>query len=66
VRVAAEFVARVADFENIRRVADAMTATSPHSRYTTPARYLPSLMARNLLPSALTDRVFERVIGLRR
>jgi hypothetical protein len=25
VRVAAEFVARVADFENIRRVADAMT-----------------------------------------
>ncbi len=48
------------------KVAHAMTSDRPHSRYTTPARYIPSLMLRNLAPSAVVDRVFERVIGLRR
>lgn len=48
------------------KVGEAMTADRPHSRYTVPARYIPSLMMRNLLPSAIVDRVFFRVIGLRR
>lgn len=42
----------------------ALTAERPHSRYTAPARYLGPLAMRNLLPSAVTDRVFERVAGL--
>ena len=48
------------------KVAEAMSADRPHSRYTAPARYIPSLMLRNLAPSAVVDRVFARVIGLRR
>lgn len=47
-------------------IAEAMTADRPHSRYTAPTRYIPSLMMRNLLPSAVVDRVFDRVIGYRR
>lgn len=43
----------------------ALTAERPHSRYTVPARYLGPLMLRNLLPSAVVDRVFARVVGLR-
>jgi NAD(P)-dependent dehydrogenase (short-subunit alcohol dehydrogenase family) len=48
------------------KVAHAMTADLPHSRYTVPDRYIPSLMLRNLAPSAVVDRVFENVIGLKR
>lgn len=44
----------------------ALTALRPHSRYTAPARYIPSLMLRNLAPSAVTDRVFDQVTGLNR
>lgn len=46
------------------KVHHALTAEHPHSRYTVPARFVPYLMMRNLLPSALVDRVFERTIGL--
>ena len=45
------------------KIHHALTAAHPHSRYTAPSTYLFSLMLRNLAPSALTDRVFERVIG---
>lgn len=47
-------------------VEHALTALRPHSRYTAPPRYIASLMLRNLAPSAVTDRVFERVTGLDR
>ena len=43
----------------------AMTAERPNSRYTVPARYLGPLMMRNLLPSAVVDRVFARVVGVK-
>ena len=42
----------------------ALIAERPHTRYTVPAKMLPNLMLRNLAPSALTDRIFERVTGL--
>jgi NAD(P)-dependent dehydrogenase (short-subunit alcohol dehydrogenase family) len=42
----------------------ALTAERPHSRYTAPAKMLGALTARNLLPSAISDRVLERVNGL--
>lgn len=42
----------------------ALTAKRPHSRYTAPAKFLGFLAMRNLLPSAIVDRVLERVIGL--
>ena len=42
----------------------ALVADRPHSRYTVPKRYIPSLMMRNLAPSAVTDRVFARVTGI--
>ena len=45
-------------------VLHALTATHPNARYTVPPRYIPALMMRNLLPSAVSDRIFERVIGL--
>lgn len=45
-------------------IADALTAERPNSRYTVPAQYLGSLAMRNLLPSAIVDRVFERVTGV--
>jgi len=46
------------------KVHHALTAERPHSRYTVPSKYIGSLMLRNLLPSAVVDRVFERIIGL--
>ena len=46
------------------KIHHALTADRPHSRYTVPARYIPMLMLRNLGPSAIVDRFFERTIGL--
>lgn len=45
-------------------VHDALTAEKPHSRYTAPSKMLGALALRNLAPSAVTDRVFERMTGL--
>ena len=45
-------------------VHDALTAERPNSRYTAPKKMLGFLGLRNLAPSALTDRVFEKVTGL--
>jgi len=42
----------------------ALTAKRPHSRYTAPAKMLGFLGIRNLAPSAITDRILERVTGL--
>ncbi|MHA7873245.1 MAG: hypothetical protein ACX939_12925, partial [Hyphococcus sp.] len=42
----------------------ALTATRPQSRYTAPTQAIGFLMLRNLLPSGIVDRVFERVTGL--
>ena len=42
----------------------ALTSERPHSRYTAPPKMLGALMARNLLPSAISDRILERVNGL--
>ena len=42
----------------------ALISDRPHSRYTVPKRYIPSLMMRNLAPSAVTDRVFARMTGV--
>ncbi|MFN3960518.1 MAG: SDR family oxidoreductase [Parvularculaceae bacterium] len=47
-----------------RAVCHALVAARPHSRYTVPPRYIGSLILRNTMPSAVTDRVFERVTGL--
>ena len=44
-------------------VHDALTAEKPHSRYTAPFKMTYALALRNLLPSALTDRILERVNG---
>lgn len=44
----------------------ALTAERPHSRYTVPASFHGMLAIRNLLPSAIVDRVFMRIIGLSR
>ena len=41
----------------------ALTAEHPHSRYTAPFKMTYALALRNLLPSALTDRILERVNG---
>jgi NAD(P)-dependent dehydrogenase (short-subunit alcohol dehydrogenase family) len=49
-----------------RAIHHALIAARPHSRYTAPARYLGSIILRNTMPSAITDRVFERVTGLYR
>ena len=46
------------------KVHHALTAERPHSRYTVPANYIVYLMLRNLLPSALVDRIFEKTNGL--
>ena len=46
------------------KIFHALTSPRPYSRYTVPARFIPSLMLRNLLPSAVVDRLFERIIGL--
>lgn len=45
-------------------VHDALTAEKPHSRYTAPPKMLGALALRNLAPSAVTDRIFERINGL--
>ncbi|MEO1136472.1 MAG: SDR family oxidoreductase [Pseudomonadota bacterium] len=45
-------------------VHEALTAERPHSRYTAPAKMLGALALRNLAPSSITDRVFERMTGL--
>ncbi|MEM9898644.1 MAG: SDR family oxidoreductase [Pseudomonadota bacterium] len=50
-------------------IVSAMTAPSPHSRYTVPTSYIPSVAARNLLPSAVTDRllaVINRTASVKR
>ncbi len=44
----------------------ALTAEHPHSRYTAPVKMTYALALRNLLPSALTDRILERVNGTSR
>ncbi len=46
------------------KIYDALTARRPHSRYTAPSKLIITLMMRNLLPSALTDRIIERATGL--
>ncbi len=45
-------------------VLKALTAARPQSRYTVPEKMLGFLALRNTAPSALTDRIFERVTGL--
>lgn len=42
----------------------ALTAARPRSRYNVPAQTIGMLALRNLLPSALVDRILERVTGL--
>ena len=42
----------------------ALTAEHPHSRYSAPFRIVGSLILRNILPSAVTDRILARVFGL--
>ncbi len=42
----------------------ALTAEHPYSRYTAPAKNLGPLVMRNLLPSAVADRIFKRLTGL--
>jgi len=42
----------------------ALIADRPHSRYTAPAKMQGALALRNLLPSAMTDRILARVTGL--
>ena len=42
----------------------ALTAEFPHSRYTAPFKMSYALALRNILPSAATDRILERVNGL--
>jgi NAD(P)-dependent dehydrogenase (short-subunit alcohol dehydrogenase family) len=46
------------------KIEHALTSGRPHSRYTVPAHYIGALMMRNLLPSAVADRLFERATGL--
>lgn len=42
----------------------ALTAAKPHSRYTVPSSFLGFLALRNLMPSAVVDRVFGRITGV--
>lgn len=42
----------------------ALTAERPQSRYSAPVQTLGLLMLRNFLPSAIIDRIFERITGL--
>ena len=42
----------------------ALTAERPHTRYTAPSKMIGTLMLRNLMPSAVTDRIFKRITGL--
>ena len=41
----------------------ALTAERPHSRYTVPASFLGFLALRNLMPSAVVDRIMGRITG---
>ncbi len=43
----------------------ALTAEHPHSRYTAPMSNVGALMLRNLAPSAVVDRILQRVAGLK-
>ena len=45
------------------KIHHALTADHPHSRYTVPARYIGPLMLRNLLPSAIVDRMLLNITG---
>lgn len=47
-------------------VLDALTAARPRSRYVVPGKMFGALALRNLAPTALTDRIFERITGLDR
>ena len=47
-------------------VYDALTAARPRARYVVPRKMLGALALRTLAPTFLADRVFERVIGLKR
>ncbi|MEO0399134.1 MAG: SDR family oxidoreductase [Pseudomonadota bacterium] len=51
-------------FDVAEAVEDALTAARPHSRYLAPRKATGSLMMRNLLPSAVIDRVLLRVTGV--
>lgn len=42
----------------------ALTAERPHARYTAPEGLVLTLMLRSVLPTALVDRILERVNGL--
>ncbi len=55
----------VAPSEVAETVHHALTAQKPHSRYTVPSSYLPSLAIRNLMPSAITDRIFGKITGVK-
>lgn len=50
--------------EVAEKVETALTSARPHSRYTVPASYLGALLMRNFLPSAVADRMLERVTGV--
>ena len=47
-------------------VHDALTADHPKSRYTAPPTMTYAIALRNFLPSALIDRIFERMNGMDR
>lgn len=47
-------------------VHEALTAERPQSRYTAPKSMTYAIALRNFLPSALTDRILERVNGMDR
>ena len=51
-------------FEVAEKIHHALTADRPHSRYTVPERYIGALILRNLLPSAIFDRAYLRMVGL--
>lgn len=42
----------------------ALTAEAPHARYTAPFKMSYALALRNILPTAMADRILERVNGL--
>ncbi len=46
------------------KVYHALTSGRPNSRYTVPADNIPTIALRNLLPSAFTDRIIARIVGL--
>lgn len=44
----------------------ALTAERPNSRYTAPQSNVRNLLMRNLLPSSVTDRLIDRIMGLKK